>query len=289
MSWSASGRRGRAGRSGSRSWLAAALVVILASGVTYLILRPSNQPAPRATVCEVGPDLQLTTGQAAIAATIAGVASRRELPTRAVAIAYATALQESKLANLHYGDLDSVGVFQQRPSQGWGTARQLEDPVYATERFFDALTAVPNYQRLPIYAAAQDVQHSADGQAYDQYASVGTAMAAAFTGVDPHAVWCSYADPAAKPSLVAAGRAMTSAFGLIARPAGAGKTLFVQPGSDGQGWAVAGWLVSNAAAYGITTVRYQGFRWLGFTGPSRWMPLTNQGRPPGAPSNVEFG
>jgi hypothetical protein len=114
-------------------------------------------------------------------------------------------------------------------------------------------------------------------------------MAAAFTGVDPHAVWCSYADPAVKPSLAAAGRAMTSAFGLIARPAGAGRTLSVQPGSNGQGWAVAGWLVSNAAAYGVTTVRYQGFRWLGFSGPSRWTPQTDPARSAGATSDVEFG
>jgi len=292
VSWNAGTRKGRAGLFRGRYGIAAALVVILAAGIGYLILRPSRQLPPRVTLCVAGPagqDVQLTTGQAAIAATIAGVASRRDLPARAVAIAYATALQESKLANLHYGDLDSVGVFQQRPSQGWGSARELEDPVYATGRFFDALTAVPNYQQLPIYVAAQDVQHSADGQAYDQYAAVGTAMATAFTGADPHAVWCSYADPAAKPSLAAAGQAMTSAFGLIARPAGTGRAMSVEAGSDGQGWAVAAWLMSNAAAYGITTVRYQGFQWLGFTGPGRWTPQSGGARSAGATTTVEFG
>jgi hypothetical protein len=267
--------------------VAAALVVILAAGIGYLILRP--RPAPRVTGCVAGRGLQLTTGQAAIAATIAGVASRRDLPARAVAIAYATALQESKLSNLHYGDLDSVGVFQQRPSEGWGSARQLEDPVYATGRFFDALTAVPNYQRLPIYVAAQDVQHSADGQAYDQYATVGTALATAFTGADPHAVWCSYADPAAQPSLVAAGQAMTSAFGLVARPTTGSGMMSVQAGSADQGWAVAAWLVSNAATYGITSVRYQGLEWLGFTGPGHWTPQAGQPASQAATSSVEFG
>ena len=274
-----------------RSAVAAALVVILACGVGYLIFRTRNQPV-RATFCvadAAGGDLQLTTGQAAIAATIAGVASRRDLPARAVAIAYATALQESKLANLHYGDLDSVGVFQQRPSQGWGSTRQLEDPVYATERFFDAQTSVPDFQRLPIYVAAQDVQHSADGQAYDQYAGVATAMATAFTGTDAHAVWCSYADPAAKPSLAAASQAMTSAFGLVAQRAGPAGTMSVQAGSDEQGWAVAAWLVSNAAAYGITSVRYQGFRWRGFTGAARWTPQAVQAGSAGATTSVEFG
>lgn len=287
MSRNARARRGRAGPPRGRAGLAAVLVVLLAAGIGYLILRP--RPAPRATVCVADPGLQLTTGQASIAATIAGVASRRDLPVRAVAIAYATALQESKLANLHYGDLDSVGVFQQRPSEGWGSARQLEDPVYATERFFDALTAVPNYERLPIYVAAQDVQHSADGQAYDQYATVGTALATAFSGTSPHAVWCSYADPAAKPSLGTAGQALTSAFGLIARPAGAGGMMAVQAGSGEQGWAVAAWLVSNAATYGITSVRYQGFQWLGFTGPGRWTSQTGPPPSPAATSSVEFG
>jgi hypothetical protein len=270
--------------------LAAALVVILASGLGYLLLRPKNQAPPRATFCVAAPagGVELTSGQAAIAAPNAGGASRRGLPTRAVAIAYATALQESKLANLHYGDLDSVGVFQQRPSQGWGTAQELEDPVYATERFFDALVAVPNYERLPIYIAAQDVQHSADGEAYDQYAAVGTAMASAFTGADPHAVWCSYTDPAAKPSLATAGQSMTSVFGLIAQPAATGKAMSVEVGSDGQGWAVAAWLVSNAATYGITTVQYEGFQWLGFTGSSHWTQADRAGSP-AATTTVEFG
>jgi hypothetical protein len=292
VSWNGGARRRPAGRFRGRSGLAAVLVVILAGGITYLVLRPSSQLAPRATFCEADPpgqNLQLTTGQAAIAATIAGVASRRDLPARAVAIAYATALQESKLANLHYGDLDSVGVFQQRPSQGWGSARQLENPVYATDKFFDALTAVPDYQRLPIYVAAQDVQHSADGQAYGQYADVGTAMATAFTGADPHAVWCTYADPAGKPSLAAASQAMTSAFGLTARPFGARGTMSIGAGSAAQGWAVAAWLVSNAAAYGIGSVRYAGFRWLGFSGPGHWAPQAGPARSPGATFSVEFG
>ena len=288
MSWNASVRRGRAHPSKGRAGLAAALVVILAAGIGYLVLRPGSRP-PRATFCVADPDLELTTGQAAIAATIAAVASRRDLPPRAVAIAYATALQESKLSNLHYGDLDSVGVFQQRPSQGWGSAEQLEDPIYATGRFFDALTAVPNYQRLPIYVAAQAVQHSADGQAYNQYAAAGTTLATAFTGADPHAVWCSYADPVAKPSLVAAARAMTSAFGLTAQPIAAGRRMSVQAGSGEQGWAVAAWLVSNAATYGITSVRYQGFGWLGFTGPGHWIKEGGQAPSQAATNSVEFG
>src|SRR5579875_681264 len=145
----------------------------------------------------------LTTGQAEIAATIAGVALSRSMPVRAVTIAYAAALQESGLADLPYGDRDSVGVFQQRPSQGWGTRRQLLDPVYASARFFAALARVAGYQRLPVYQAAQAVQHSADGRAYGQYAGQGAAMATAFTGQVPHGVWCWYGSPVRGPGRLA--------------------------------------------------------------------------------------
>jgi hypothetical protein len=236
-----------------------------------------------------GLPLQLTPSQAGIAAVIAGVASRRALPTRAVAIAYATALQESKLQNLHYGDLDSVGVFQQRPSQGWGSARQIEDPVYATERFFDALTAVPQYLSMPIDVAAQAVQHSADGSAYAEWAYEGTSLAAAFTGADPHAVWCSYSDPPGTSSLAAAAADMTAAFGLTARPDGGRRAMIVSVGADAQGWTVAAWLVTHAATYGIHSVRYQGYQWLGFSGSGRWQAEQASPRGAGDPATVEFG
>jgi hypothetical protein len=275
---------------GSR--LAAALVVILFCGAIYLVLRPSPAPAPRFTACAAsvgGQDLELTPGQAGIAAIIAGVATRRALPERAVAIAYATALQESKLQNLHYGDLDSVGVFQQRPSQGWGSARQIENPVYATERFFDALVAVPQYLSLPIDVAAQDVQHSADGSAYAQWADMGTTLAAAFTGADPHSVWCSYADPPGAASLAAAGRAMTAAFGLTVHAERRSQIMIVSVGAVAQGWAVTAWLVTHGAEYGIDSVRYGGYQWLGFSGPSRWRAQRGAPRGLGATASVEFG
>jgi hypothetical protein len=275
-----------------RSRLAAALVVTLLCGIIYLVLRPSAPPPPRFTACAAdvgGRELQLTPAQAGIAAVIAGVASQRALPAKAVAIAYATALQESKLQNLHYGDLDSVGVFQQRPSEGWGTVRQIEDPVYATERFFDALIEVPQYLSLPIDVAAQDVQHSADGSAYAQWTDMGTLLASAFTGADPHSVWCSYSAAPAATSLAAAGRAMTAAFGLTARPKRRRQTMIVSVGAAAQGWAVTAWLVSHGAEYGIDSVRYGGYQWLGFTGPSRWRAQRGTPPGPGGTASVEFG
>jgi hypothetical protein len=256
-----------------------------------LAIKFAGKPATRPTACLAGPGdqaVQLSIGQAGIAATIAGVASHRGMPTRAVAIAYATALQESKMANLHYGLQDSVGVFQQRPSQGWGTAAQIENPVYATGRFFAALAQVPRYRRLPIYVAAQDVQRSADGSAYAQYAGVGTEMARAFTGTQPHAVWCSYGSPVGHARLAAARTALDGAFGrLVSTPVGdPGERVAVS--SVPEGWAVAAWLVSHAARYGITDVRYAGFQWLS-TSFGRWKPIPGAARRPAASVAVVFG
>jgi hypothetical protein len=128
--------------------------------------------------------------QAQIAATIAGVAYNRGMPSRAVTVAYAAAMQETHLHNLDYGDRDSVGVFQQRPSEGWGPASKLIDPVYASTKFFRALAQVPDYRQMPVYKAAQAVQHSADGSAYQQYQTLASQLTSAFTGAAPRGVWC---------------------------------------------------------------------------------------------------
>ncbi len=98
------------------------LLVIALAAAGYLLLR-QNKPLLIGSGCQAGrgaASVALDPEQAAIAATIAGVAHQRSMPRRAVMVAYAAALQESKLHNLSYGDRDSVGVFQQRPSEGWG-------------------------------------------------------------------------------------------------------------------------------------------------------------------------
>ncbi len=183
----------------------AVVAIVLAAG-TYAAVRglaPVIGPVLRGSGCTASAKHQsvlLDTQQASIAATIAGVAHQQSMPRVAVTIAYATAMQESKLHNLHYGDMDSVGVFQQRPSQGWGPTKQLEDPVYATTKFFRALESIHGYESMPVYQAAQDVQHSADGSAYIQYEKMATTMTAAFTGQRGHAVYCWSASWSSPPS-----------------------------------------------------------------------------------------
>jgi hypothetical protein len=234
--------------------------------------------------CQAGTGTQaisLDTDQASIAATIAGVASRHKLPRRAVTIAYAAALQESKLHNLDYGDRDSVGIFQQRPSQGWGTASQLIDPVYATTKFFAVLTSVHGYTRLPVEKAAQDVQHSADGSAYAQWTDMAGQLAAYFTGASPHGVSCWY-EPGGKANLAGAERRLAQTFGppgekgAVVRITTArsghikkGRVAVVHAKQDA-GWMVADWLVAHAEQYQISEVRYAGYDWTAADGTNGW-------------------
>ncbi len=107
--------------------------------------------------------------QLANATTIYQVSVTLGLPMYAAQIAIATALQESSLYNLNYGDRDSLGLFQQRPSQGWGTPAQIMDPVYASTKFYEALVKVPNWQTIPLWQAAQAVQRSAFPYAYAKW------------------------------------------------------------------------------------------------------------------------
>ena len=105
-------------------------------------------------------------------------------------IAIATALQESKLRNLRYGDRDSVGLFQQRPSQGWGTEEQILDPVYAVNRFYDALVKIKGYESMEITKVAQEVQRSAYPEAYADHEQEGRILASTISGHSPAGLGC---------------------------------------------------------------------------------------------------
>jgi len=117
-----------------------------------------------------GPVPGLSASQAANANQIMSAAmSASAENTRAAQIAVMTALTESGLRNLDYGGQGSLGLFQQRPSQGWGTPAQAMDPTYATDAFVKRLLAVPGWQTLTPWMAAQAVQRSkfADGSNYE--------------------------------------------------------------------------------------------------------------------------
>jgi len=112
------------------------------------------------------------------ARTIVQVAEQRGMPLYAAVIAVTTSIQESRLINLtNATNADSLGLFQQRPSQGWGTASQLTDPAYAANAFLGALQEdAPDYQSIYLWEAAQDVQRSGFPTAYAQWQSQATTM-----------------------------------------------------------------------------------------------------------------
>jgi len=115
------------------------------------------------------------------AQTIIEVAQQMGLPVRAEVIALATAWQESNLLNLGGGDRDSVGLFQQRPSMGWGSYSQVHNPTYAAEQFYDALVDVPGWQTMPLTVAAQTVQESAFPWAYARWEQLADDLVAQLT------------------------------------------------------------------------------------------------------------
>jgi hypothetical protein len=118
-------------------------------------------------------DLSLSTDQLNNAKKIVQAGQAMGLPPRAWVIAVATSMQETKLNN--YGDLganndqDSLGLFQQRPSSGWGSPQQVMDPTYSAQSFYKALTQVPGWNTKPLTDAAQAVQVSAFGDRYAQW------------------------------------------------------------------------------------------------------------------------
>jgi hypothetical protein len=204
---------------------------------------------------------ELDVEQAQNAALIAAIGVRRGVPARAVTIALATAFQESKLYNLGYGDRDSVGLFQQRPSQGWGSRRQLRDPVYATGRFYDALMRVDGYETMRITEAAQRVQRSGFPEAYAAHEPAARALASALTGQSGHAFSCRIADVGTGRPAVVRDEVAGVFADRVSRPVVTGRTVTVGVPSRSRGWALAQYLVGQASRLGIRRVSYAGRVW----------------------------
>lgn len=234
------------------------LVLAALAGLALLVrywIDAAHLAAPENVCSVVGADYALDPDQAGNAATIAAVAARRHLPERAVVIALATALQESKLYNLTAGDRDSVGLFQQRPSQGWGSVAQLHDPVYATGAFYDALVGVPHWQTRPLTQVAQAVQRSGFPDAYAQWEKTARPLAATLFGQRPAGLACRYVQP---PTPVRRAQVLAQLSNqLPVHPAGNA----VPVPNTRTGWQVAAWLVANGRRLGVSTVTFAGRTW----------------------------
>ncbi|MGQ4481380.1 heavy metal transporter [Streptomyces sp. SAS_276] len=289
-------RRGRLFRFSS------ALVVLLAVA-GYLVVQyvTGGRGGPGCKVVsgkDDGQAYEFSQEQTMNAATIAAVGTGRGMPERAVTIALATALQESQLVNIEHGDLDSLGLFQQRPSQGWGTKKEILDPTYAAGVFYEHLAKVNDYQQLPLTVAAQRVQRSGYPEAYAKHEPEATLLSAALTGqaaatltcqglpdttranTGPDAVRAALVRDFGRTVLKETGAEVTgdgSATKTEAKstpsPGATGSstvTLPVRSGSTRTGWQLAHWAVANSSVLHIERVSYAGREWAAGSADDPW-------------------
>jgi hypothetical protein len=244
----------------------AAAIALVAGGVFFVASRRHHNPPPPScmvTSASGRSAYTLEVDQAANSATIAAIGKKLGLPDHAVTVALAAALQESNLHNLDYGDRDSLGLFQQRPSQGWGTAAEILTPSYAAAAFFRELVKVDKWTQLPVTQAAQEVQRSGAPTAYAQWEDEARTLAVALTGEKQERLTCRFSLAHSKTLAPSFANAMRNELGVESLG-----TRF----EPVKGWAVASWLVAHAHEYRITRVSFLGREWRASNG--KWRSVT---------------
>jgi hypothetical protein len=244
----------------------AAGVIVLSAVVVFAVGRGAHSPVPP-IACVFSSSTttggySLTPLQAQNASIIAAVALRKGMPDHAVTVALAASLQETQLRNLPYGDLDSLGLFQQRPSQGWGTPAQIMDPNFSTSAFYDHLVQVNGWQTIAVTQAAQLVQRSATPTAYAQWENEARSLARTLTGEVTAGLSChldGFGGPA--PAQSALAQAASTEMGA---------QLLGVPVSSKTGWQVATWAVAHAYQYHLHSVSFGSMEWTAASGT--WQP-----------------
>ncbi len=267
------------------------LVAVVAAGTWWAVARYQATHGPECTVPRPAggspnAPLHLDAVQLQHASTINAVGLTRGEGERARVIALATAWQESSLRNIDRGDRDSLGLFQQRPSQGWGEAAQIMDPVYSAGQFFDHLAKVPDWQGMSLTQAAQSVQRSGHPEAYAKWEWDAQTLAEQLSGGFAPTLTCragAHASTAEEPArtrvagtehaaprladLLAAANAEMTGVRVDPVPAdGREATTTVElPGiaPDAAARALGAWLVAHATSYGVTDVTAGGRQWSG--------------------------
>ncbi|GAA3272857.1 hypothetical protein Dvina_46635 [Dactylosporangium vinaceum] len=272
----------------------AALAAVAVALCAYVIANRVSQDIPlriatsRACVVSSGTaaagastgaaEVELDSDQLANAATVTAVGLTRKIPQRGLVIALATAWQESKLENLTGGDRDSIGLFQQRPSQGWGEPEQIADPRYAANAFFTALLKIKGWDRMSVTDAAQAVQRSAHPGAYEKWTDESEIMVKALSGEVTGAVACTVTEEASHGPEAA--RSLGASLKL---DWGSVKTTNVsnlvgvalKVSEPKSGWQYAHWLVAHAQESGIKRVVYADMQWTAASGA--WAHVTERG------------
>jgi hypothetical protein len=233
-----------------------------------------------------GTSWYLEPDQADTAALLAATSLQRGLPARATTVALATGLQESKLRNIDHGDRDSLGIFQQRPSQGWGTPEQLLDPVYSTNAFYDALLEVDGYQDLPVTEAAQAVQRSAYPEAYGEHEARARAWASSMYGYAAQAITCTLDEPDGPGDPAAVSARIARDFGALPVVVDEAGVVVVDASgmasgedADRLGWALAHWAVAVASPLQVVQVQVGAWAWDRAEGT--WAPTDGEAAPAG--------
>lgn len=255
-------------------------VLAVVAGVCVAVWRGAGPLAdPEGCAATVnGRSVSLDPEQGQIVALIAAIADHRGLPARAVTIAIATAYQESKIRNIAHGDRDSVGIFQQRPSQGWGTVAEIRDPHYAINKFYEALEKVDGYEDMAITEAAQAVQRSGFPRAYADHEADARVLASALTGHSSGGVFSCVVDATEDHGTAAAVEdSLTAAFGELDLSRGTRQDTVIRVSPDAaglrRGWSVAQYLSAYAGGLKIRSVSYDGRIWqVGRDSEDGWTP-----------------
>lgn len=251
------------------------LSALAVAGVLVGIVLTDREPQ-RSEYCtaDVGAThAQIDSEQARWTTLMAAIAQRRGLPPRATTIAIATAFQESRIHNIDYGDRDSIGLFQQRPSMGWGTREQILDPEYSINKFYDGLVKVDGYESMVITEAAQEVQRSGFPGAYAQHEDYARALASALRGYSAAAFSCTI-NPTGAGRVAAVRDDLRDAYGSITVRTGDGTVAIPldesAPDVESRGWSLAHYAVGNAARLEIASVSFDGRRWTADNSPAGW-------------------
>lgn len=248
-----------------RGLIAALVTVALLAGLAFAGWKAYEYVYQRVTPeqCTVvmeGGTTVLSAEQARNASVIVAVSVERGLPERAAVIALATAYQESDLRNLDYGDRDSLGLFQQRPSYGWGTEEEIMDPWYSSARFYEELVKFSGWETGDINDVAQQVQRSGFPEAYRQHETNARRIAAALTGQTQAAFTClASADTVGDMASLKA--FLTSVYGDVIAVTTSDTKITVRTQGQAESWSVAHTLVANYARYGLAEVAVDNLRW----------------------------
>ncbi|XBH22982.1 M23 family metallopeptidase [Jonesiaceae bacterium BS-20] len=240
------------------------------------------------------------------ARTIITVGKDLDVPTYGIIIALATAMQESTLVNLDGGDRDSAGLFQQRPSQGWGDIDEITDPTYASTKFYEGLLKVTGWQDMAVTVAAQTVQRSGHPDAYAKHEPTARAVYAHVTGSSALDGCGTGGAPMNCPALVPASpekgltpdalnlaRCVAAQYSISAgniggvgdrptnsksdHPAGRAVDLMVPnwrtTSKTGDAWA--SWIQDNAAAFGVNYIIWDAKYWYPSQPKDQWKPYSH--------------